>query len=132
MLRMEAINGTMASPAVSLSVDHPRKMSSGNDSHEYFYILIVMSFYGIFLMGIILVHMKTKRSDKEYNLLLLCSDEERQCMFSAIQENMGPAFSFAAYSMEASSLSSESSTSDVHLTIQEESPEGLLQDVPEV
>ncbi|XP_031758598.1 potassium voltage-gated channel subfamily E member 4 [Xenopus tropicalis] len=110
-----------------------------------------MAFYGIFLMGIMLVYMKTKRRDKESNLLLLCNDEERQwlsgkrttpalsiplslqasSMFSALQENVGPAFSCAACSMEGSSLSSESSTSDVHLTIQEESPEGLLQDVPE-
>ncbi|OCT78775.1 potassium voltage-gated channel subfamily E member 4 [Xenopus laevis] len=152
MLRMEAMNGTMASPAVSLSMDQPRKVTNGNDSHEYFYILIVLSFYGIFLMGIMLVYMKTKRRDKEANILLLCSDEERQwlsgrkttpalsvplslqasSMFSALQENMIPAFSCAACSMEGSSLSSESSTSDVQITIQEESPEGLLQDVPEV
>ncbi|KAG8451718.1 hypothetical protein GDO86_002057 [Hymenochirus boettgeri] len=150
MLRMEVSNGTMASPAVSSSVDLSSKVNGGTKSNEYLYILIVMSFYGVFLMGIMLVYMKTKRRVKESNLLLHYKDEESQwlgerktistlslptakfpqasTMLSVLQENMGPALSCTACRIEGSSLSSESSTSEVPLTIQEEVSEGLLQD----
>uniref|UniRef100_A0A8D2L4R2 Potassium voltage-gated channel subfamily E regulatory subunit 4 n=1 Tax=Varanus komodoensis TaxID=61221 RepID=A0A8D2L4R2_VARKO len=111
----------------------------GGNGNEYFYILIVMSFYGIFLMGIMLGYMKSKRKEKKSNLLLLYKDEEREwgqavkplptvsglrsvqipMMLSMLQESMAPALSCTLCSMEGNSVS-ESSLSDVHLTIQEE------------
>ncbi|KAM4770781.1 potassium voltage-gated channel subfamily E member 4 [Rhinophrynus dorsalis] len=148
MLRMEVVNGTMTNEAVNSYVDLQSQVSSGKDSNEYLYILIVMTFYGVFLMGIMLVYMRSKRREKESNLMLLYKDEESQwmeirkttyassvprslqtsTMLSVLQENMVPALSCAACKMEGSSLSSESSSSDVPLTIQEEVTEGLLQD----
>lgn len=114
----------------------------GGNGNEYFYILIVMSFYGIFLMGIMLGYMKSKRKEKKSNLLLLYKDEEREwgqavkpvptisglksvqipMMFSMLQESMAPALSCTLCSMEGSSVS-ESSLPDVHLTIEEEVPD---------
>ncbi|XP_074860271.1 potassium voltage-gated channel subfamily E member 4 [Carettochelys insculpta] len=113
------------------------EMSNGN---EYFYILIVMSFYGIFLMGIMLGYMKSKRKEKKSNLLFLYKDDERHweeamkplttvsglksfqipMMLNVLQESMVPSLSCAVCSMEGSSVSSESSSPDVHFTIQEE------------
>ncbi|XP_075425781.1 potassium voltage-gated channel subfamily E member 4 [Ascaphus truei] len=151
MLRMEAANGTITSQVVVSNQDPPSPVSSGQDGNEYFYILIVMSFYGVFLMGIMLVYMRSKRREKESNLMLLYQDEEKQwresrkttsalsvsryteasTMLSVLQESIVPALSCTACNMEGSSVSSESSTSDVHLTIQEEATEGLLQEGPD-
>uniref|UniRef100_A0A8D0GB83 Potassium voltage-gated channel subfamily E regulatory subunit 4 n=1 Tax=Sphenodon punctatus TaxID=8508 RepID=A0A8D0GB83_SPHPU len=113
-------------------------LSNGN---EYFYILIVMTFYGIFLMGIMLGYMKSKRKEKKSSLLLLYKDEQREwadslkplptisglrsiqipMMLSMLQESMTPALS----------VSSESSSPDVHLTIQEEVPDAELDEATE-
>ncbi|KAM4692745.1 potassium voltage-gated channel subfamily E member 4 isoform 1-T2 [Discoglossus pictus] len=146
MLTMEAANGTITSETVNLYQDPPSPVNSGQDSNEYFYIVIVMSFYGIFLMGIMLVYMRSKRREKDSNLMLLYKDEEKQwmesrkttiplhapralqasTMLSVLQESVGPALSCTACKLEESSLSSESSSSDVHFTIQEEVTEGNL------
>uniref|UniRef100_A0A8C8RGB6 Potassium voltage-gated channel subfamily E regulatory subunit 4 n=1 Tax=Pelusios castaneus TaxID=367368 RepID=A0A8C8RGB6_9SAUR len=111
-----------------------------NNGNEYFYILIVMSFYGIFLVGIMLGYMKSKRKEKKSSLLLLYKDEERHwgeavnplsamsglrsvqipMMLNVLQESMVPSLSCAACSMEGSSVSSECSSPDIHFTIQEE------------
>uniref|UniRef100_A0A452I4Z6 Potassium voltage-gated channel subfamily E regulatory subunit 4 n=1 Tax=Gopherus agassizii TaxID=38772 RepID=A0A452I4Z6_9SAUR len=73
MLKMDHTN--MTQTMLTAEPQTPEKNnSSGN---EYFYILIVMSFYGIFLMGIMLGYMKSKRKEKKSNLLLLYKDEER-------------------------------------------------------
>ncbi|XP_075057948.1 potassium voltage-gated channel subfamily E member 4 [Mixophyes fleayi] len=149
MLRMEdPANGTMANQGIGLHQYPPSEMSSGKDSNEYLYILIVMSFYGIFLMGIMLVYMRSKRREKESKLLLLYQDEEKQwmeprkrsssfsvsrppqqcTMFSILQDNLVPGRFCNDNNIADSSLSSESSSSDVHFTIQEEVTEGLAQD----
>uniref|UniRef100_A0A6J0TYL5 LOW QUALITY PROTEIN: potassium voltage-gated channel subfamily E member 4 n=1 Tax=Pogona vitticeps TaxID=103695 RepID=A0A6J0TYL5_9SAUR len=132
-------------PAASTSA------KEGENGNEYFYILIVMSFYGIFLMGIMLGYMKSKRKEKKSNLLLLYKDEEREwgqavksmptisglksvqipMMFSMLQESMAPALSCTLCSMEGSSVS-ESSLPDVHLTIEEEVPDAELGETAEV
>ncbi|XP_054839844.1 potassium voltage-gated channel subfamily E member 4 [Eublepharis macularius] len=132
--------------AVSRSTETSTTEKSGGNGNEYFYILIVMSFYGIFLMGIMLGYMKSKRKEKKSNLLLLYKDEERAwgqaskpistiselksiqipMMLSMLQESMVPAFSCTLCSMEGSSVS-ESSLPDVHLTIQEEAPDAELE-----
>lgn len=124
------------------------EMNSGN---EYFYILIVMSFYGIFLMGIMLGYMKSKRKEEKSNLLLLYKDEEKHweeamkplptvsglrsiqipMMLSVLQESMVPSLSCAICSMEGSSVSSESSSPDIHFTIQEEVLDDELGEVSE-
>uniref|UniRef100_A0A8C4YCK5 Potassium voltage-gated channel subfamily E member 4 n=1 Tax=Gopherus evgoodei TaxID=1825980 RepID=A0A8C4YCK5_9SAUR len=63
MLKMDHTN--MTQTMLTAEPQTPEKNnSSGN---EYFYILIVMSFYGIFLMGIMLGYMKSKRKEKKSN-----------------------------------------------------------------
>lgn len=151
MFRMNHSNMTQLLPAaVSSNPDASTPEKSGGDGNEYFYILIVMSFYGIFLMGIMLGYMKCKRKDKDSSLLLLYKDEEREwgqavkplptvsglksfqipMMFSMLQESMAPALSCTLCSMEGSSVS-ESSLTDVHLTIEEEVPDGELGETAE-
>uniref|UniRef100_A0A8C5NZN0 Potassium voltage-gated channel, Isk-related subfamily, gene 4 n=1 Tax=Jaculus jaculus TaxID=51337 RepID=A0A8C5NZN0_JACJA len=60
---MEPLNSTHPSPAASSRPleSHVPGNSSGH-GNEYFYILVVMSFYGIFLIGIMLGYMKSKRA----------------------------------------------------------------------
>ncbi|XP_063771971.1 potassium voltage-gated channel subfamily E member 4 [Pseudophryne corroboree] len=149
MLRMEdSVNGTLTNQGIGSNQDPPSQMSSEKDNHEYLYILIVMSFYGIFLMGIMLVYMRSKRREKESKLLLLYQDEEKQwmetrktastlsvskpsqqsTMLSILQDSFVPGRLCNDYNIVDSSISSESSSSDVHFTIQEEITEGPVQD----
>ncbi|NXO03752.1 KCNE4 protein, partial [Rhinopomastus cyanomelas] len=145
MLKMDHANMTQAMLEAG---PHSTEKSSSN---EYFYILIVMSFYGIFLIGIMLGYMKSKRKEKTTNLLLLYKDEEKEwgeavkpipaisglrsvqvpVMLNMLQESMVPSLSCAICSMEGSSVSSESSSPDVHFTIQEEVLDAELGEVSE-
>ncbi|NWS74785.1 KCNE4 protein, partial [Crotophaga sulcirostris] len=145
MLKMDHANMTQAMPGAE---SHNMEK---NNSNEYFYILIVMSFYGIFLIGIMLGYMKSKRKEKKSNLLLLYKDEEREwgeavkplptisglksvqipMMLNILQESMVPSLSCTICSMEGSSVSSESSSPDVHFTIQEEVLDAELEEVSE-
>uniref|UniRef100_A0A670XYJ7 Potassium voltage-gated channel subfamily E regulatory subunit 4 n=1 Tax=Pseudonaja textilis TaxID=8673 RepID=A0A670XYJ7_PSETE len=79
MFVMDHPNTTQSLPAVensgSVASLSEKNEGSGN---EYFYILIVMTFYGIFLMGIMLGYMNSKRKEKKSNLLLLYKDEQRK------------------------------------------------------
>ncbi|XP_045150158.1 potassium voltage-gated channel subfamily E member 4 [Echinops telfairi] len=78
MLKMEPPNSTHASATTSSIPRDFRVPNSGSgNGNEYFYILVVMSFYGVFLIGIMLGYMKSKRREKKSNLLLLYKDEER-------------------------------------------------------
>ncbi|XP_053164980.1 potassium voltage-gated channel subfamily E member 4 [Hemicordylus capensis] len=143
MFRMDQAN--MTSTILATESSKPVMPASEKSGNEYFYILIVMSFYGIFLMGIMLGYMKSKRKEKKSNLLLLYKDEQREwgqavkslptvsglrsvqipMMLSMLQESMAPALSCTLCSMEGSSVS-ESSLPDVHLTIEEEVPDAEL------
>ncbi|XP_021054520.1 potassium voltage-gated channel subfamily E member 4 isoform X1 [Mus pahari] len=152
MLRMEPLNSTYPSAAASSSPleSHVPSNGSGN-GNEYFYILVVMSFYGVFLIGIMLGYMKSKRREKKSSLLLLYKDEERlwgeamkplpmmsglrsgqvPMMLNMLQESVAPALSCTLCSMEGDSVSSESSSPDVHLTIQEEGADDELEETSE-
>uniref|UniRef100_A0A673SY69 Potassium voltage-gated channel subfamily E regulatory subunit 4 n=2 Tax=Suricata suricatta TaxID=37032 RepID=A0A673SY69_SURSU len=152
MLRMEPLNSTHPSTAAprGLPVSHVPG-GGGSNGNEYFYILVVMSFYGIFLIGITLGYMKSKRREKKSSLLLLYKDEEGfwgeamkplplvsglrsvqvPMMLNMLQESVAPALSCTLCSMEGDSVSSESSTPDVHLTIQEEGVDDELGETSE-
>lgn len=153
MLEMEPLNSTAPSPATlpgNPQESHVPGSGRGN-GNEYFYILVVMSFYGVFLLGIMLGYMKSKRREKKASLLLMYKDEERlwgeamkplpmgsglrsvqvPVMLNALQESMAPALSCALCSMEGDSVSSESSSPDVHLTIQEEGADDELEETSE-
>ncbi|ELV09944.1 Potassium voltage-gated channel subfamily E member 4 [Tupaia chinensis] len=157
MLKMEPLNSTHASTAASSNplVAQVSGGSIGGSGHsngnEYFYVLVVMSFYGIFLIGIMLGYMKSKRREKKSSLLLLYKDEERlwgeamkplpvvsglrsvqvPVMLNMLQESVAPALSCTLCSMEGDSVSSESSSPDVHLTIQEEGADDELGETSE-
>ncbi|KAG9494298.1 potassium voltage-gated channel subfamily E member 4 [Eleutherodactylus coqui] len=150
MLRMEEMpNATMPSQDISSYQETPSQVNNGKDNNEeYFYILIVLCFYGVFLMGIMLVYMRSKKREKESKLLLLYQDEEKlwteirkstsslsvskppqqSSMFTILQDSFGPSRFCTDYNVVDSSLSSESSSSEVHFTIQEEATEGLVQE----
>ncbi|XP_010999078.1 potassium voltage-gated channel subfamily E member 4 isoform X1 [Camelus dromedarius] len=154
MLRMEPLNSTHAStaaPSGPLESHVPGSASRHANGNEYFYVLVVMSFYGIFLIGIMLGYMKSKRQEKKSSLLLLYKDEERlwgeamkplpvvsglrsvqvPAMLNVLQESVAPALSCTLCSMEGDSVSSESSSPDVHLTIQEEGADDELEEASE-
>ncbi|XP_042535015.1 potassium voltage-gated channel subfamily E member 4 [Dipodomys spectabilis] len=147
MLRMEPLNSTHPNAAASSSPMGSHAVSSSH-GNEYFYILVVMSFYGVFLIGIMLGYMKSKRREKKKSsLLLLYKDEERlwgevmkplplrsvpvPMMLNMLQESVAPALSCTLCSMEGDSVSSESSSPDVHLTIQEEGADDELEETSE-
>ncbi|XP_036769800.1 potassium voltage-gated channel subfamily E member 4 [Manis pentadactyla] len=152
MLKMEPLNSTQPSTAAPGSpLESQVPGSRSGNGNEYFYILVVMSFYGVFLIGIMLGYMKSKRREKKSSLLLLYKDEERlwgeamkplptvsglrsvqvPMMFNMLQESVAPALSCTLCSMEGDSLSSESSSPDVHLTIQEEGADDELEESSE-
>ncbi|KAM3930534.1 potassium voltage-gated channel subfamily E member 4 [Leptodactylus fuscus] len=145
MLRMDEIaNATMTSLDLSSDQNLPSQVNNGKDNNEYLYIVIVMSFYGIFLMGIMLVYMRSKKREKESKLLLLYQDEEKlwteirkstsslsvskppqpSTMFTILQDSFVPSRFCTDYNIVDSSISSESSSSEIHFTIQEEATEG--------
>ncbi|XP_054935058.1 potassium voltage-gated channel subfamily E member 4 [Physeter macrocephalus] len=152
MLKMEPLNSTHASTAAPSGPleSHVPGSGSGN-GNEYFYVLVVMSFYGIFLVGIMLGYVKSKRREKKSSLLLLYKDEERlwgeavkplpatsglrsvqvPMVLNVLQESVAPALSCTLCSMEGDSVSSESSSPDVHLTIQEEAADDELEEASE-
>ncbi|KAF6114303.1 potassium voltage-gated channel subfamily E regulatory subunit 4 [Phyllostomus discolor] len=152
MLKMEPLNSTYPSTtAPSRPLGSHVPSNGGSNGNEYFYILVVMSFYGIFLIGIMLGYMKSKRREKKSSLLLLYKDEERlwgeamkplpmmsglrslqvPMMLNMLQESVAPALSCTLCSMEGDSVSSESSSPDVHLTIQEEGADDELGETSE-
>ncbi|XP_043926222.1 potassium voltage-gated channel subfamily E member 4 [Protopterus annectens] len=133
----QTANGTATSMMESSS---HQNVSNAHGGSEYSYILIVMLFYGIFLLGIMFGYMRSKRKDKNANLLLLYEDEkmewrvkrkslpsisglksmQKPLVFSALQGSRIQALSCAMCSMEGNSNGSESSFPDIHLTIHEE------------
>lgn len=152
MLEMEPLNSThpsTAAPVTPLESHSPG--GAGGHGNEYFYILVVMSFYGVFLLGIMLGYMKSKRREKKASLLLLYKDEERlwgeamkplptgpglrpaqvPVMLNMLQESVAPALSCTLCSMEGDSVSSESSSPDAPLTIQEEGADDELGETSE-
>lgn len=151
MLEMEPLNSTAPSPATLPGSPQESQVPGSGNGNEYFYILVVMSFYGVFLLGIMLGYMKSKRREKKASLLLMYKDEERlwgeamkplpmgsglrsvqvPVMLNVLQESMAPALSCALCSMEGDSVSSESSSPDVHLTIQEEGADDELEETSE-
>ncbi|XP_068135290.1 potassium voltage-gated channel subfamily E member 4 [Hyperolius riggenbachi] len=152
MLRMEEmLNGTLPTQGDNSSQDPPSQVTNEKDNTEYLYILIVMSFYGIFLMGIMFVYMRSKRKEKESKLFLLYQDEAKQWMeirkspsslsvskpaqpstvLSILQDHFVAGRFCTDCNGADSSVSSESSSSEVHVTIQEEATEGLPQDKEE-
>ncbi|MBN3324603.1 KCNE4 protein, partial [Atractosteus spatula] len=149
MLNMDGANATTAHLPGKL--EPATAVKSKEDGNEYLYILIVMCFYGIFLLGIMFGYVRSKKREKRSNVFthLLYEEEQREWgamakkhslplptisglravqvppPFSVLADRrVAAAFSCAACSMEQSSVSSLCSSADVHFAIEEESDSG--------
>ncbi|XP_077063206.1 potassium voltage-gated channel subfamily E member 4 [Siphateles boraxobius] len=137
--------------ALSSQQSNRSALPGGSDSNAYLYIIIVVSFYGVFLIGIMLGYLRTKRREKRRsNAFTRLLHEEAQREWGASQKKNSfslPAFAAlratpvpftqntgrsplacALCSVEQSSVSSLSSVADVHFAIEEESDSGGPED----
>ncbi|XP_016401266.1 potassium voltage-gated channel subfamily E member 4-like [Sinocyclocheilus rhinocerous] len=153
----------LARNASALSSQQTNRIAlpGGSDSNAYLYILIVVSFYGVFLVGIMLGYLRTKRREKRRtNAFTRLLHEEEQREWGASQKKHSfslPAFpalrstpvpfmltghaleggrvlaplACALCSVEQSSVSSLSSVVDVRFAIEEESDSGGHEDPQE-
>ncbi|XP_043114699.1 potassium voltage-gated channel subfamily E member 4 [Puntigrus tetrazona] len=67
--------------APSLKLTNRIALPGGSDSNAYLYIIIVLSFYGVFLTGIMLGYLRTKRREKRRTnafTRLLHEEEQRE------------------------------------------------------
>ncbi|XP_072111587.1 potassium voltage-gated channel subfamily E member 4 [Mobula birostris] len=103
------------------------KAASDSQDSEYLYILIVMSFYGTFLLGIVLCYIKSKKRQRKDDALFLYDDSGEWAalmllqiprVFGNLPESVVPSLSCAVCSME-SSLSSETAQ-EFRLTLEGE------------
>nr|XP_055051497.1 potassium voltage-gated channel subfamily E member 4 [Misgurnus anguillicaudatus] len=121
----------------------------GRDGNAYLYIVIVVSFYGVFLIAVMLGYMRTKQREKRRSnafTRLLHEVEQREWGASQKKHSFSlPSFpalcstpvpftlntgrhaglaplACVLCSVEQSSVSSLSSTADVRFTIEEEEP----------
>ncbi|XP_068440660.1 potassium voltage-gated channel subfamily E member 4 [Clinocottus analis] len=86
-----------------------RSQADARDGNAYLYILIVMSFYGIFLCGIMLGYVRSKRQEKRRtNVFTRLVHEEEQREWGALPKKHGggafPAFPAAAAVSELRAL----------------------------
>lgn len=154
-----ARNGT--APGALSSQQTPRLSSlGGRDGNAYLYIVIVVSFYGVFLVGIMLGYLRSKRREKRRTnafTRLLHEEEQREWgasqkkhsfslpSFSALRSTPVPftmtcrqfeggrvlaPLACALCSVEQSSVSSLSSTADVRFAIEEEPVSGVEAEEP--
>ncbi|XP_036393419.1 potassium voltage-gated channel subfamily E member 4 [Megalops cyprinoides] len=151
-----ASNSTLAGLDLHVTGSSGSQTSRGG-GNEYLYILIVMSFYGVFLFGIMLGYMRSKRREKKSNVFTHLLYEEEKREWGAMQKKhsltfpsisglrsvqvslpfSGPLYdgklpaplSCALCSMEQSSVSSLCSSADVHFAIEEESDSGTAEAV---
>ncbi|XP_067897535.1 potassium voltage-gated channel subfamily E member 4 [Heterodontus francisci] len=114
------------------------KNASDSEDNEYLYILIVMSFYGVFLLGIVLGYIKSKRHERKGDTLFLYDDRgewaglksvHMPLVFSSLPESVVPALSCAMCYME-NSVSSETAQ-DIQLAVEEEADgtENLINEI---
>ncbi|XP_050984505.1 potassium voltage-gated channel subfamily E member 4 [Labeo rohita] len=73
--------------ASAFSSQQTNRIPGGGDSNAYLYIVIVVSFYGVFLIGIMLGYLRTKRREKRRtNLFTRLLHEEEQREWGASQK----------------------------------------------
>lgn len=98
---MEQQNSTASSSPHTQGSAHSQ--DSNSDGNAFLYILIVISFYGVFLCGIMLGYFRSKRREKRrVNIFTrLVHDEERR-MWGALPKKHSLTFPGAASPLQAS------------------------------
>lgn len=78
-------NSTALPRSLSLTQSSAEAQSHAGDGNAYLYILIVMSFYGVFLCGIMLGYFRSKRREKRrVNIFTRLVHEEEQREWGAL------------------------------------------------
>ncbi|XP_072329303.1 potassium voltage-gated channel subfamily E member 4 [Scyliorhinus torazame] len=114
------------------------KAAGESGDNQYLYILIVMSFYGVFLLGIVLGYIKSKRHERKDDTPFLYDDRgewaglkagNMPLVFSPLPESVVPALSCTMCTIE-NSVSSEAAQ-DIQLAAGEgvDGNENLLSDI---
>ncbi|XP_072546762.1 potassium voltage-gated channel subfamily E member 4 [Salminus brasiliensis] len=95
---MESAGNASAPHALSLHKTASSSPPAGSDGNAYLYILIVMSFYGVFLIGIMLGYLRSKRREKRRsNVFRRLLHEEEQREWGARQKKHSlPSLAFCA------------------------------------
>ena len=149
-----ANNGT--SPDAHLQTrDKASAQPGSGDGNAYLYIVIVMSFYGVFLCAVMLGYVRSKRREKKPNFFTHLIYEEEKREWGAVPKKQHLTFSStmglrsvpaalpfggslydgrlqvplscALCSVEQSSVSSLCSSADVHFAIEEEADSGTAE-----
>ncbi|XP_069753965.1 potassium voltage-gated channel subfamily E member 4 [Narcine bancroftii] len=103
------------------------KVAGDSQDSEYLYILMVMSFYGIFLLGIVLCYIKSKKRRRKGDTLFLYEERgewaglnsvQIPLVFSTLPESAVATLPCAVCSMESSVISE--TAQEVQLTVEEE------------
>ncbi|KAM6932720.1 potassium voltage-gated channel subfamily E member 4 [Lycodopsis pacificus] len=99
-------NSTASSKRVLHTQSTARSPADKSDGNAYPYILIVMSFYGIFLCGIMLGYVRSKRREKRRtNVFTRLLHEEEQREWGALPKKHSLTFPAAVSELRAVQLS---------------------------
>ncbi|XP_023284139.1 potassium voltage-gated channel subfamily E member 4 [Seriola lalandi dorsalis] len=105
---MEHLENSTASPK-RIFADTPSSINpqaDKSDGNAYLYILIVMSFYGIFLCGIMLGYFRSKRREKRrINIFTRLVHEEEQREWGALPKKHSVTFPVAATGLRSVEVS---------------------------
>ncbi|XP_055750864.1 potassium voltage-gated channel subfamily E member 4-like [Salvelinus fontinalis] len=148
---MERSDNFTTSQLLPLQRANDASQTDKSNGNAYVYIFIVISFYGVFLVGIMLGYVRSKRREKRRsNVFRRLVHEEEQREWGARQKKHSitmPSFQVSlpfsagsqglyegrvlssplACSIEQSSVSSLCSSADVRLAIEEESDSGTAE-----
>lgn len=94
--KMEHLENSTASPKVVFLQSTAGSQADKGNGNAYLYILIVMSFYGVFLSGIMLGYFRSKRREKRrVNIFTRLLHEEEQREWGALPKKSSLAFTAA-------------------------------------
>ncbi|XP_047449170.1 potassium voltage-gated channel subfamily E member 4 [Mugil cephalus] len=105
---MEHMENSTSSPVrLSLHTQNTQNTAEGkSDGNAYLYILIVMSFYGIFLCGIMLGYFRSKRREKRrVNIFTRLVHEEEQREWGALPKKHSLTFPAAVSGLRSVQVS---------------------------
>ncbi|KAG9264806.1 potassium voltage-gated channel subfamily E member 4 [Astyanax mexicanus] len=100
---MEGAGNATALRALSFRNAASTPQAGGSDGNAYLYILIVMSFYGIFLAGIMFGYVRSKRREKRRSNVFrrLMHEEEQREWGARLKKHSLPALAGLTFSARA-------------------------------